>query len=113
VLVSIGLPRYDYLNCLQINPCWGWLNSNATVRNATTQHAEALSAVYPQIIATQQYNSFKMYALTVDWQEIFDKWIAAGNDPVDLIEPTDGMCVCRSEKSPAAFQTLYIYFVVF
>ena len=52
--------------------------------------------MYPQIIATQQYSSFKMYALTVDWQAIFDKWIADGNDPVDLIEPTDGACAVNT-----------------
>lgn len=27
---------YDFLNCLKISPCWGWLNSNETVRNFTT-----------------------------------------------------------------------------
>ena len=26
---------YDFLNCLKISPCWGWLNSNETVRNFT------------------------------------------------------------------------------
>ena len=23
---------YDLLNCLKISPCWGWLNTNETVR---------------------------------------------------------------------------------
>jgi len=27
---------YDYLNCLEISPCWGWMNSNATIREMTT-----------------------------------------------------------------------------
>lgn len=27
---------YEFLNCLDISPCWGWLNSNETVRNFTT-----------------------------------------------------------------------------
>lgn len=26
---------YNYLNCLDTSPCWGWMNSNETVRNAT------------------------------------------------------------------------------
>lgn len=26
---------YDFLNCLNISPCWGWLNSNETVRDIT------------------------------------------------------------------------------
>lgn len=23
---------YNFLNCLKISPCWGWLNNNQTVR---------------------------------------------------------------------------------
>jgi len=30
---------YDYLNCLGISPCWGWMNSNDTVRAYTTERA--------------------------------------------------------------------------
>eukprot|EP00919_Chromeraceae_sp_WS-2016_P064663 GHVR01153159.1.p1 GENE.GHVR01153159.1~~GHVR01153159.1.p1 ORF type:complete len:105 (-),score=3.74 GHVR01153159.1:1615-1929(-) len=30
---------YDFLNCLKISPCWGWLNSNDTVRKFTTERA--------------------------------------------------------------------------
>ena len=41
---------YNYLNCLQINPCWGWLNSDANVRNATTQRAEELTQVYNEVL---------------------------------------------------------------
>ena len=26
---------YDYMSCMGINPCWGWLNTNRTWRNAT------------------------------------------------------------------------------
>ena len=66
------------------------MNSNETVRNMTTAHAESLSAVYQQIIQTQQYDAFTMHALTVDWEKIMHDWIAQGNDGADLIEPTDG-----------------------
>lgn len=41
---------YDFLNCLKISPCWGWLNSNDTVREFTTKRAIELSKVYQQII---------------------------------------------------------------
>jgi len=34
--IGVGYPDfYDYLNCLDISPCWGWMNSNATVRSIT------------------------------------------------------------------------------
>ena len=81
---------YDYLNCLNTSPCWGWMNTNATVRDITTQHAEALSAVYPQLVASQKYDSFTMHALHLDWHTIFAKWIASGHDVAELIEPVDG-----------------------
>jgi len=41
---------YDYLNCLEVSPCWGWMNSNATIRSTTQQIANNLSAVYDEII---------------------------------------------------------------
>ena len=34
---------YDYLNCLQVSPCYGWMNSNATMRELTTQRAMELT----------------------------------------------------------------------
>ena len=30
---------YDFLNCLKISPCFGWLNSNETYRKMTTKRA--------------------------------------------------------------------------
>lgn len=41
---------YDFLNCLKISPCWGWLNSNETVRKFTTERAKNLSKVYTEIV---------------------------------------------------------------
>ena len=41
---------YDFLNCLKISPCWGWLNDNETVRHFTTERAKNLSKVYQEII---------------------------------------------------------------
>lgn len=34
---------YNYLNCLVISPCSGWMNSDEAVRNATTERAEQLN----------------------------------------------------------------------
>jgi len=31
--IGVGYPDvYNYLNCMNLSPCWGWMNSNATVR---------------------------------------------------------------------------------
>ena len=40
---------YDFMNCLQTSPCFGWMNSNAYWRNATTARAEELNQVYSQV----------------------------------------------------------------
>jgi hypothetical protein len=37
---------YDFMNCLEENPCWGWLNSNDTVRRISSLKADSLNAVY-------------------------------------------------------------------
>lgn len=42
---------YDFMNCLKENPCWGWLNSNATVRRETTVWSDKLNMVYQVCIA--------------------------------------------------------------
>ena len=34
---------YDFFNCLEISPCWGWMNSNETVRDETTKRAMQLN----------------------------------------------------------------------
>ena len=40
---------YDYMECLEISPCNGWLSSNETLRNVTDEHAQKLSAVAANI----------------------------------------------------------------
>jgi acyloxyacyl hydrolase len=40
---------YDFMNCLESSPCFGWMNSNAYWRNATTARAEELNQVYSQV----------------------------------------------------------------
>lgn len=51
---------YDFLNCLKISPCWGWLNSNETVRKFATDRAHNLSKVYQKIINEHTYKNFDM-----------------------------------------------------
>ena len=40
---------YDYLNCLEISPCGGWMTSNDTLRNITQTRANELSAVIKNV----------------------------------------------------------------
>jgi len=49
---------YDYLNCLEISPCWGWMNTNATVRAETTKHAQLLNTQYAALIEEHKFKNF-------------------------------------------------------
>ena len=81
---------YEYLNCYDINPCYGWLNTNETIRDMTTAWAKSLNAMYQEIIQTESYENFELIYMNPDWQWYFDTWEEIGKDPKDLIEPVDG-----------------------
>ena len=83
---------YDFLNCLQISPCAGWLNTNATVRNATTERAQALSGVLQDIAKTQKYRNFDLAFIPNFFEEAIEMWKAMGegHETWQLIEPVDG-----------------------
>eukprot|EP01113_Clastostelium_recurvatum_P016099 TRINITY_DN19144_c0_g1_i1.p1 TRINITY_DN19144_c0_g1~~TRINITY_DN19144_c0_g1_i1.p1 ORF type:complete len:554 (+),score=143.51 TRINITY_DN19144_c0_g1_i1:31-1662(+) len=81
---------YQYLNCLYLSPCWAWLNSNETIRDAASLRAAQLSAVYPEIIGNYTFQNFDMIYYPFQIDIIFDEWIAQGGHPWDLIEPIDG-----------------------
>lgn len=81
---------YDFLNCLSISPCRGWMNSNATLRNLTTERAQNLSAVLADLAATQTFANFKPYYLDNPIGAAIKAWEAAGGQAWQLIEPVDG-----------------------
>jgi len=81
---------YNLLNCLQISPCWGWMNSNQTIRNITNDWAYKLSGVYEQIISTHSYPNFDMLYYPFPMEEIWIMWESKGGLFRDLIEPIDG-----------------------
>jgi len=81
---------YDYLNCLGISPCWGWMNSNQTIRDASTARAMEYNEAYQEIIATQQFQNFDLHYFYPDYAQVIANWTAAGNSALDLIEPVDG-----------------------
>ena len=41
---------YDYLNCLEISPCAGWMNSNESIRDALSETAAEMRAQLPIIV---------------------------------------------------------------
>lgn len=81
---------YDFMNCLEENPCWGWLNSNETVRRISTQRSNELNRVYQNISDTQNFNNFKFIFFNPHWAALFNDYYKSGAPLTDLIEPSDG-----------------------
>jgi len=80
---------YDYLNCLHISPCWGWMNSNETVRNTTWAIADSLNAQLPKVVNASA-GTTRNVKVVYPGQVMND---ALKNSPVphwELIEPVDG-----------------------
>jgi acyloxyacyl hydrolase len=83
---------YDFLNCVYCNPCWGWLNTNQTDRDATTAHANLLNQQYRQIMAETggKFKNFDMHYYDLPTDEIMASWVAQGHQRSQLVEPVDG-----------------------
>lgn len=81
---------YDFMNCMEENPCWGWLNSNATVRRISTYKSNQLNDVYQNISDNQSFQNFKFIFYSPHWAEIFEDYTKTGRPLTDLIEPSDG-----------------------
>jgi len=81
---------YDFLNCLEISPCWTWMNSNQTVRDTGDARAANLSLVYAEIVKSYQFKNFDMHYYPFPIQAIIQAWEKQGGELWQLIEPIDG-----------------------
>ncbi|XP_041376838.1 acyloxyacyl hydrolase-like [Gigantopelta aegis] len=83
---------YDYLNCLEVSPCTGWMNKNETVRNLTTARALELSNVLKDIAANNasMFPNIHLYYSDFFYHTVFEYWEKKGGQPWQLIEPVDG-----------------------
>ena len=89
--LGVGYPAlYDYLNCLEISPCSGWMNSNATLRAVTQARADALSAVLREEVAAARPANFQTTYVENLINPVMRKWRARGGEMWQLIEPVDG-----------------------
>ena len=81
---------YDYLNCLDISPCFGWLNNNETWRNFTSERAFELNTALKALVANETFKNFKAYYFDPPVSLAFKYWEEQGGEPWQLIEPVDG-----------------------
>mmetsp|Transcript_4922 Transcript_4922/g.8028 ORF Transcript_4922/g.8028 Transcript_4922/m.8028 type:complete len:160 (-) Transcript_4922:213-692(-) len=84
---------YDFLACEGISPCNGWLNSNETLRNITSEWAFSLNKQYQEIMqsSSESYGNFKLGYFQPDWFGMLRNYtLQYGAPATDLIEPSDG-----------------------
>eukprot|EP01102_Stenamoeba_stenopodia_P006161 TRINITY_DN1696_c0_g1_i1.p1 TRINITY_DN1696_c0_g1~~TRINITY_DN1696_c0_g1_i1.p1 ORF type:complete len:637 (+),score=144.82 TRINITY_DN1696_c0_g1_i1:113-1912(+) len=81
---------YDFFNCLEVSPCFGWMNSNATWRNLTSERAFELNKVYGDIIQNNTYKHFDMTYFDCPLSAVVSYWEEQGGEAWELIEPVDG-----------------------
>jgi len=81
---------YEFLSCMEENPCWGWLNSNQTERQMTTAHSDSLNNVYRNISMTAKFTNFEFIFYSPVWSTLFADYAKSGQPLSNLIEPTDG-----------------------
>jgi len=83
---------YDYLNCLEISPCAGWMNSNETIRDNLSALAASMSSKLPLIITETRgkLKNLQLFYLGDVLNDAIKLYLANGGKASDLIEPTDG-----------------------
>jgi len=81
---------YEFMNCLEENPCWGWLNANATNRQITTQHSDKLNNVYRNISHTIKFKNINYIFYSPIWSQMFVDYKEKGFELSNLIEAVDG-----------------------
>lgn len=64
---------YDFLNCLEISPCWGWMNSDKSARDGTTARAMELNKAYLELIEQNKFKNFDIVYLDVPMDEVFKR----------------------------------------
>ncbi|KAM6451156.1 acyloxyacyl hydrolase [Liasis olivaceus] len=81
---------YSFLSCLQVNQCNGWMTSNGTLRNLTTERAMQLSSVLKGIAKSEKYANFDIFYMDFPLKEIIAMWQKMGGETWQLLEPMDG-----------------------
>ena len=81
---------YSYLTCLQISPCNGWLTSNDTLRQFTTQRAVDLSKAVRNATYSYSPRNFDVAYLDFPFEQAIKEWEKQGGEAWQLIESIDG-----------------------
>ena len=69
---------------------YGWMNSNETWRNLTTERAMQLNDAFRNLVKNETFKNFKAYYFDPPIPEAFERWEKEGGKRWELIEPVDG-----------------------
>jgi acyloxyacyl hydrolase len=86
---------YSFLSCLQVNPCNGWLTTNATQRNLTVQYAHELSLIIKNISQSFKFKNFDMAYMDFPFDKVISRWEASKGEAWQLFEPADGLHITQ------------------
>ncbi|XP_072024277.1 acyloxyacyl hydrolase-like isoform X2 [Amphiura filiformis] len=81
---------YDLLSCLQVSPCNGWMSSNETLRNYTSERAANLSKALEEVVQSNKFMNFKPYYIDYDIRTVIKEWEDMGGEGWQMVEPIDG-----------------------
>jgi len=81
---------YDYLNCMDIDLCGGYLTSNLTKIAITTAHAMKLNQVYKDIFSTYKAKNYDILHYPFPADIVMQKWKDMGGNPFELLSHVDG-----------------------
>ncbi len=83
---------YDYLNCLEVSPCSGWMNSNSTIRDQTSATAAAMRDKLALIVEETkgQLQNIELFYLGDVLDDAIKLFLAEGGKGYQMIEPADG-----------------------
>ena len=93
---------YNYLNCLEISPCFGWLNDNETWRNVTNDRALNLSKALNEVVDGKNYKRIKLVYIENPIAKMIKEWESQGKEGWELIEPVDGFHTSRMGQALTA-----------
>ncbi|XP_055892493.1 acyloxyacyl hydrolase-like isoform X1 [Biomphalaria glabrata] len=84
---------YDFINCLDILSCLGWLTNNQTTREITLQRAKELSSVLQKVVDTNKgrYSNFKLHFVDDPLSKEYKQWTKLGGEGWELIEAVDSL----------------------
>jgi acyloxyacyl hydrolase len=82
---------YNFLSCLDLNPCPSWMSNNQTLREYTEQYVVKLNKIYEKIVKEKSSEyKFKINYFDCPMSEIYEEFEKKGLDASVLIESMDG-----------------------